>query len=126
MKSMNTLRKGYVVEYECESGIVRAGKREWKIEEGSYLYVGSCGKSCTGRLSRHLAPQVKRKRWHVDHLKELCTPVSALVLPLTEQELVGKLPTERALSKFGSSDYPDHAGHLFQMVLVEALSHLLA
>ncbi|AWS00708.1 DUF123 domain-containing protein [Metallosphaera hakonensis JCM 8857 = DSM 7519] len=104
--------KGYVVIFSCMEGVVRTGKREFWLSQGIYVYVGSCGINCTKRISRHLSKEVKRKRWHVDYLKEICEPEGVLVLPIPEEEIADMLSDP--VKGFGSSDCRKHQGHLFK------------
>lgn len=52
------------------------------LEAGWYAYTGSARRNLRARLTRHLAPQ-KRKRWHIDYLTTAANarPLAALVVP---------------------------------------------
>ena len=48
------------------------------FKPGFYCYVGSARGGLKARLMRHLRKGGKRKRWHVDFLRERTEPVGAL------------------------------------------------
>ncbi len=92
------------------------------IKSGVYAYVGSCGKSCLKRVTRHLNRPVK-KRWHVDFLN--CAALYAVVLPLCEREVAKALASRcDYIPGFGSTDDPDSPSHLFRCQLDEVLQYV--
>ena len=105
-------RKGYIVFYSCNKGEIVTRSRKFEIEKGPYFYVGSCGKSCSDRISRHMR-KCKNKFWHVDYLTDLCTPLGSLILPMEEREIVKMFKGLRVIHRFGNSDDRESEGHLF-------------
>ncbi|MEM3306326.1 MAG: DUF123 domain-containing protein [Saccharolobus sp.] len=118
------IMKGYIIVFSCKKGEIRVGKRKWVLEDGEYVYVGSCGKFCYARIGRHLNEEISNRRWHVDYLKSLCKPILALVLPLSEEEIASLLPQDLSLKDFGSSDCKIHKGHLFKLSFNELIEYL--
>ncbi|BCS93968.1 GIY-YIG nuclease family protein [Metallosphaera javensis (ex Sakai et al. 2022)] len=110
---MKREKKGYVVLFECEDGVVETPGKRFMISSGTYAYVGSCGINCVKRIERHLSDSLARKRWHVDYLKSICKPLAVIVLPLQEEELANLL--SNPVKGFGSSDCRKHEGHLFRI-----------
>jgi Uri superfamily endonuclease len=112
----------YLVFFLCPSHVVDTGASTFKIEEGVYVYVGTCGVSCLKRVARHLRRPAAR-RWHVDYLN--CMGLYAVVVPVEEREAARRL-AERCpyVPGFGSTDDPDTPSHLFKCNLAEALSYI--
>jgi len=82
-----------------------------RIEHGYYVYVGSAfGPGGTRvRVSRHLRDG-KAKRWHIDYLREVATPV-CIWCSYEPQNLehqwaraIGDMPGISGIKGFGSSD----------------------
>jgi Uri superfamily endonuclease len=112
----------YLVFFQCPSHVVRTGAATFKIEEGVYAYVGSCGASCLKRVDRHLRRPAAR-RWHVDYLR--CEGLYAVVTPLKEVEVAKLLAGRcRHVPGFGSTDDPEAPSHLFRCGVAEALSYI--
>lgn len=114
-------RLSYLVFFKCPSQVVDTGAARFKLEEGVYAYVGSCGVSCLRRVVRHLSRPAAR-RWHVDYLQ--CDALYAVVTPLAEAELARRLAGGcTAVARFGSTDDPGAPGHLFRCDAAEALRY---
>ncbi len=112
----------YLVFFQCPNHLVRTAAATFKIEEGIYVYVGSCGVSCVKRIGRHLRRPVAR-RWHVDYLN--CEGLYAAVVPLVEREVAVRLAKRcRQVPGFGSTDDPEAPTHLFRCGVAEALSYI--
>jgi sugar fermentation stimulation protein A len=88
------------------------------FRRGCYLYVGSARRGLEARLARHRR-RAKRRRWHVDYLREAADAVSALAvrssgdLECALAEALGGISGEYAAG-FGSSDCGCRS-HLFFM-----------
>ncbi|MEM1619588.1 MAG: DUF123 domain-containing protein [Fervidicoccaceae archaeon] len=94
------------------------------MEAGSYVYVGSCGRSCAKRISRHFSEK-KKRFWHIDFLTDACSPTSVVVLRLPEPSLA--LSLSRILPGvpgFGSSDDRKAGTHLFRATLASVIDAL--
>lgn len=103
----------YIVLFKCPDAVVETRARRFRIAAGLYAYVGSCGRSCWGRVGRHLERR-GRKFWHVDYLP--CDPVAAAVLHAEERELATIMAREFSYVKgFGSSDDEVSPSHLFRL-----------
>ena len=95
---------------------VKTRKKNFKLEKGLYLYVGSGKRGLEKRLERHL----KRKKklfWHIDFL--LDHPQAEIekifLSPLEECELAKKVSKSGIpVSGFGSSDCKCES-HLFRV-----------
>ena len=112
----------YLVFFQCPSHVVHAGAAAFKIEEGVYVYVGSCGASCAKRVGRHLKRPVVKK-WHVDYL--MCEGLYAVVLPMEEGEAARRLADGCPyVPGFGSTDDPEAPSHLFRCGVAEALRYI--
>ena len=79
------------------------------FEPGYYCYVGSARAGLRARLERHLRREGKRRRWHIDYLRELAEPVAALCWTgrgVGECELSRRVRAlaDEAVAGFGSSD----------------------
>ena len=110
----------YAVVFRCPSAVVKTRARVFCVEEGLYVYVGSCGSSCHKRILRHLRRPV-RKFWHVDYLP--CAALFALVTRLKEVDLAARLAARlEYVASFGSSDDRNTPSHLFK---IPSLSYLL-
>jgi Uri superfamily endonuclease len=110
----------YVVLFRCPASVVETKARRFRLEEGLYAYVGSCGVSCHRRIARHLR-RPARRHWHVDYLP--CEAVASLVTRLGEPELALRLSAHAEYVKgFGSTDDRRAPSHLFR---VKSLAHLL-
>ncbi|MEM1597354.1 MAG: DUF123 domain-containing protein [Pyrobaculum sp.] len=109
----------YLVFFQCPTHVVETGGARFRIEEGTYVYVGSCGPACLRRVMRHLARPAAR-RWHVDYLQ--CAALYAAVGERPEREVALCL-SERCpyVEGFGSSDDPHAPSHLFKCGAAEAL-----
>ncbi len=99
---------------ERELKIGRLGSK--RVPEGYYLYTGSAmgrgAQSLTGRISRHLSRD-KRKRWHIDFLlgEEDVRVIDVLAIQSTtdgeckvNRYLKKRLEAEIKIFGFGSSD----------------------
>jgi len=112
----------YLVFFQCPSHVVHTGAAAFKIEEGVYVYVGSCGASCAKRVARHLRRPAAR-RWHVDYL--MCEGLYAVVVPLGEGEAAQRLADRCPyVPGFGSTDDPEAPSHLFRCGVAEALRYI--
>lgn len=86
----------------------------FRIERGTYLYVGSAKRSIRARVGRHLRLAAERKgraHWHIDYMLLNSNTLLARVLAcrnMDECELVMKLyrlkGTSVPIAGFGSSD----------------------
>ncbi|MCH4814633.1 MAG: DUF123 domain-containing protein [Saccharolobus sp.] len=106
----------YVLLIECKTDvIVRTKCREFFIRKGFYAYVGSCGRSCSKRISRHLNRSKNKYHWHIDYLTTVCEPIAVFVMKcVKEKELASLLSENNAyVEKFGSSDDRNVKSHLF-------------
>ena len=78
---MDANRGVYLVLLELEHRtLISTGAREWELEPGMYIYVGSAMNSLSERIGRHLRLE-KRKHWHIDYLREKSRVLAALLLP---------------------------------------------
>ncbi len=103
----------YVVIFRCPNALVKTRARAFRLEEGLYAYVGSCGRSCHKRISRHLM-RPSRKFWHVDFLP--CEALLALATRLREADLATRLAARASyIVGFGSSDDRRAPSHLFRI-----------
>jgi Uri superfamily endonuclease len=106
----------YIVLFRCRNGYVRTRGSVFKIDEGIYAYVGSCGNHCGARIMRHLAGDVRTKYWHVDYLHDLCDELAVMVLPYGEGCVARALLSEyEGIPGFGSSDKREDRTHLFRI-----------
>lgn len=118
------MAKAYIVVFECPGGAVRTRAREFRIGEGLYAYVGSCGSSCWGRVGRHMERR-GAKFWHVDYLP--CRPVAAAVEAVEERQLARLLASSlEYVPGFGSSDDPAAPSHLFKLRSLSDLVDVIA
>ncbi len=82
---------------------------------GYYAYVGSAIRNPDSRLMRHLRSS-KKKRWHVDYLREMATIKRIHLYAMDEctvNESLKEIPGfEIATPGFGSSDCPRCVSHL--------------
>lgn len=100
---------------------VRIGKLgRFEFPASDYLYVGSALNSLWPRVRRHLRRQGKR-RWHVDHLRDVARPLQAWVAVTTDRRecalagAIGALPGATAWPRrFGASDCRC-PGHLLRL-----------
>ncbi|BBG22998.1 GIY-YIG nuclease family protein [Sulfuracidifex tepidarius] len=104
--------KGYLILFLCKEGVLKSRTKEFRISNGLYCYVGSCGRNCAKRISRHLSSE-KNKFWHVDFLSQLCVPVLALVIEKHEREIARIMRKFPSISGFGNSDDNENESHLF-------------
>ncbi|MEL9929506.1 MAG: DUF123 domain-containing protein [Sulfolobales archaeon] len=109
----------YILLVKCsEKKIIRTRGREFQIDEGYYIYVGSCGRGCS-RVVRHLYSKKRKMFWHIDYLLSECIALEALITPgISEEKLAGILSREEFLKPvkgFGSSDDPHNPSHLFKI-----------
>jgi len=109
----------------CRRCSVRTRGREFEVEEGFYVYVGSCGRSCSSRLSRHFSKE-KKPFWHVDFATlQCCEAVGAVALRAAERDVAKALSARFSyVAGFGSSDDEECPSHLFKAELGEALDAL--
>ncbi len=117
--------KGYLIFFQCREGEVKTKGRTFRLEEGNYVYVGSCGRYCQSRVARHLSEEKGRKHWHVDFLQGLCEAKGALVLDLEEKEIASALSVFPSVKGFGSSDDRENESHLFKVEPWEALRYII-
>ncbi|QGA67999.1 GIY-YIG nuclease family protein [Sulfolobus sp. E11-6] len=106
----------YVLLIECKTDVnLRTNGREFLIKKGIYAYVGSCGRSCSKRIIRHLNKNKNTYHWHIDYLTTVCEPMGVFVIKhVKEKELASLLSKSNAcVEKFGSSDDKDVRSHLF-------------
>lgn len=93
--------------------------KKFEITQGTYIYVGSCGASCTKRILRHVE-RPKTLRWHVDYLQ--CKAAYAAVVPVPEKKAAKTLAAQCPhVPHFGSTDDPTAPSHLFKCDLEQAL-----
>lgn len=73
---MNHYYHLYVLVLELPTGEnIKVGKKgEFYFPPGYYVYVGSAKKNIEARVARHIQKK-KKKRWHIDYLTTLATPV---------------------------------------------------
>ncbi|AWR96386.1 DUF123 domain-containing protein [Acidianus sulfidivorans JP7] len=116
--------KGYLVFFYCDKSTIKTKSKEFYLREGYYVYVGSCGKNCAKRISRHLSKQKKKLHWHIDYLSEVCEPLCALVLPITEKELAKRLPYP-GIDGFGNTDDKGSRTHLFCAEINDLIKFLI-
>lgn len=110
----------YLVVFKCPNALVETKARAFRLEEGLYAYVGSCGVSCHKRILRHLR-RPSRRHWHVDFLP--CEALLVFVTRLGEAELAARLAARVGyIAGFGSSDDKSAPSHLFK---TPSLLHLL-
>lgn len=87
---------------------VKASKKEWRLEAGIYVYVGSAMGGLTGRVKRHLTSGDKKLYWHIDYLRERAEIIMAVLLPSRrkmEEELSELIGSKgEVINGFGSSD----------------------
>jgi len=81
--------------------------KNWTLESGYYMYIGSAMSSLAERVKRHLIEE-KRKYWHIDLLREKAEGVAALLLPTEKQreEELSNFVSQygEAVPNFGASD----------------------
>lgn len=112
------MKKGYIVVFSCKKGNISTLSKTFNINEGYYAYVGSCGRNCAKRISRHMNKEKIRKHWHVDYLSEICEPLFSIVLPIEEKEIAKKMLNFEYIKDFGSSDDKENPSHLFKISLI--------
>ncbi|MBN2253075.1 MAG: DUF123 domain-containing protein [Kosmotogaceae bacterium] len=98
----------YVVLFFLKESVeISSISKNWLLDSGYYMYIGSAMSSLAERVKRHLIEE-KRKHWHIDYLREKAEVVAALLLPTEEQreEELSNFVSEygEAVSKFGASD----------------------
>lgn len=93
------------------------GNKEFQIDKGLYVYVGSSGNNPLNRVMRHLYGRDKKKNfWHIDFLTSSCKPISAIVLDKEEKYLANTLSKYFDFVKgFGSTDDKENLSHLFKV-----------
>lgn len=111
--------RSYVLLIKCsESKIIRTRAREFNIERGFYIYIGSCGVNCS-RVIRHIYSRRKRLFWHIDYLLSECKLLSTLIVPeIRESDLayiLSKASFLKPIKGFGSSDDRVNISHLFMI-----------
>ncbi|AOL16611.1 hypothetical protein BFU36_07765 [Sulfolobus sp. A20] len=121
------MKRSYVVFFECEDGKIKVKSgREFEIDKGIYAYVGSCGRYCDKRISRHLTIEKKKLHWHVDYLSYLCEPLGVIVLQKGEKEIASTLSSIfSSIKDFGSTDDKVNRSHLFKVEIDKAIKVLL-
>ncbi len=94
-------------------GVGRLGRK--RFPAGYYAYVGSAVRNRDARLMRHLRTS-KKKRWHVDYLREKAEIRGIYLCGIEEcalNELLAKVPgCEVPVPGFGSSDCASCESHL--------------
>jgi len=91
------------------------GGREFKLEPGSYVYVGSAKGTLRARLIRHFGPKT-RYFWNVDYLTGRVRPITVLVLTGHYEEKMVAMRLSRCLGYiegFGNADDKKSPSHLF-------------
>ena len=110
---------------------ITATKKEWQLEKGLYVYVGSAMGSLTGRIRRYLTDDVQKLFWHIDYLRDEAEVVMVFLLPSkrkieeTLSHFVSRFGV--AIPGFGSSDcstegnlyriYKEQSGELVQSLI---------
>ncbi|BAB60200.1 hypothetical protein [Thermoplasma volcanium GSS1] len=97
--------KSYIVFFLCKSQVIKLSSKTFDIDSGLYAYLGSCGKACASRISRHMIRSISKKRWHVDYLD--CEPLSAIIFDCPEHEMGVALSNLEHVKSFGNSDDPN-------------------
>ncbi len=97
--------------------VVKSKSKEWYIEAGLYVYVGSALNNLEKRIERHLRKE-KKKHWHIDFLVEKAQVIKVLKIISEErlEERISKYFCQlyRVVSKFGSTDLKT-CGNLFKI-----------
>lgn len=105
----------YIALFRCRDGYVVTRGSIFKITEGVYAYVGSCGNHCSARIVRHLH-KVNVKHWHVDYLHDICDELAVVVLPYDEGNVArAMLGSFEGVPGFGNSDRREDKTHLFRV-----------
>ncbi len=98
--------KSYMVFFMCPDSTVRTGKKEFRIGNGIYSYLGSCGSSCQKRIGRHMNRNFSKRHWHVDYLP--CKPLLSLTIVTDEKTMGLQLMDYPSVPGFGNSDDRTH------------------
>ncbi len=97
--------------------VVKSKSKEWYIEAGLYVYVGSALNNLEKRIERHLRKE-KKKHWHIDFLVEKAQVIKVLKIISEErlEERISKYFCQlyQVVSKFGSTDLKT-CGNLFKI-----------
>ena len=118
--------KGYLILFTCKKGTIKLSSgREFKLNEGYYVYVGSCGINCAKRISRHMNKEKKKLHWHVDYLAQLCEPIAAIVIEKGEKDIAKKLSKLEYIKGFGSTDDKENPSHLFNLQEIRELFSII-
>ncbi len=81
----------------------------FSFRRGYYCYTGSALSGLEARLKRHLRKD-KKKRWHIDYLREETVPEGTFIFISEERlecrinEIVASLADSQPVRGFGSSD----------------------
>jgi len=108
----------YVLVLKLESdAIVKTKGRNFSIEKGYYVYVGSAINGLFQRIQRHLKRE-KKKHWHIDFLLDTAKVIAVIVVP-SEHPLEKRIAsvftkTFLGVSGFGASDSKS-SSHLFKI-----------
>ncbi|AAK43297.1 DUF123 domain-containing protein [Saccharolobus solfataricus] len=108
--------KSYILLIKCKTDTtIRTKSKKFLIRKGVYAYVGSCGRSCGRRVSRHFNKEKSNYHWHIDYLTKACEPIGVFVMNhVGEKELALLFSKNNAfIEEFGSSDDKDAKSHLF-------------
>ncbi len=90
-----------------EDSVIRTKGREFHLEKGFYVYVGSAMGGIGARIGRHMRRE-KKKHWHIDFLLERARIIEIVVIPssvrLEEEISLAVSEYGRGVKGFGASD----------------------
>jgi len=123
--SAKTQGFSYLLFLVCEEEqVIKTRGKVFRIPPGHYVYVGSCGLSCSARITRHF----KRKKklfWHIDFLTRACRPVGVVTLAVEEKSLARTLTSLTYIEGFGCTDDREAPSHLFRASPIQVLDLLV-
>ncbi|MGI2335568.1 MAG: GIY-YIG nuclease family protein [Dehalogenimonas sp.] len=88
------------------SAVFRTRRKEFQLDAGFYVYIGSAMNGLEIRISRHLSSE-KRKHWHIDYLLEqsnIIHVVSSEASKRHECVIAAALEVFPSIPGFGCSD----------------------
>ncbi len=122
--SAKTQGFSYLLFLVCEEEqVIKTRGKVFRIPPGHYVYVGSCGLSCSARITRHFKRE-KKLFWHIDFLTKACKPVGTIVLAVEEKALARALASLEHIKGFGCTDDRGVPSHLFRADPNHVLSEL--
>jgi len=95
--------------------VVTRGKKVFKLDPGSYVYVGSARGRIKSRIIRHFSPH-KTPFWNIDYLTIKISPAISLALsPEYTEGYTATLLSRvfHGVKGFGAADDPLNNTHLF-------------